>query len=135
MGNMTTVDVKAYVPSKDFDLSKRFYSDLGFTVGWSSEELAYLHAGNSGFLLQNFYRKEHAENFMMHLLVEDVQAWWQHAEANKLAEKYGVKISPPEDRPWGIRDFIIDDPAGVLWRIGQSIDAAEQAAQNEEVAG
>jgi uncharacterized glyoxalase superfamily protein PhnB len=126
VGNMNTVEVKAFVPTRDFDLSKRFYSDLGFTVAWSSEHLAYLHAGNSSFLLQRFYQKEHADNFMMHLLVEDVEAWWQQVEANKLAEKYGVRTSPPEDRPWGIRDFIIDDPTGVLWRIGQNIDATEQ---------
>jgi catechol 2,3-dioxygenase-like lactoylglutathione lyase family enzyme len=121
MGNMATVEVKAYVPSNNFELSKRFYSDLGFTLAWSSEDLAYFHAGSSRFLLQRFYRKEHADNFMMHLLVEDVEAWWQHVDTTQLALKYGVRISPPEDRPWGIRDFTVDDPTGVLWRIGQDI--------------
>jgi uncharacterized glyoxalase superfamily protein PhnB len=121
MANMKTVEVKAYVPSNDFDLSKHFYSDLGFTIAWSSEDLAYVHAGNSSFLLQRFYRKEHADNFMMHLLVEDVEAWWQHVEAKQLARQYGVRVGEPEDRPWGIRDFTIDDPTGVLWRIGQNI--------------
>jgi catechol 2,3-dioxygenase-like lactoylglutathione lyase family enzyme len=122
MGNMTTVEVKAYVPAKDFDLSKRFYSELGFTVAWSSEGLAYLHAGSASFLLQKYYVKEHADSFMMHLLVEDVEAWWKHVEAQQLALKYGVRVAPPEDRPWGIRDFTVDDPTGVLWRIGQSIE-------------
>jgi catechol 2,3-dioxygenase-like lactoylglutathione lyase family enzyme len=121
MGNMTTVEIKAFVPAKDFDLSKRFYGDLGFTIAWSSEDLAYLHAGNSSFLLQRFYRKEHADNFMMHLLVEDVAAWWRQVGTGQLAQKYGVRTGPPEDRPWGIRDFTIDDPGGVLWRIGQDI--------------
>ena len=76
MQAMTAIEVKAFVPSKDFALSKRFYQDLGFNLGLSSNELAYLHRGNSSFLLQNFYVKEHADNFMMHLLVENVQAWW-----------------------------------------------------------
>lgn len=35
------------------------------------------------------------------------------------------RVNPPENRPWGIRDFTIDDPTGVLWRIGQSIESAE----------
>jgi hypothetical protein len=26
MSNLTTIDLKAFVPSKDFELSKRFYS-------------------------------------------------------------------------------------------------------------
>jgi hypothetical protein len=58
---MTTVEAKAFVPSKDFGLSKRFYQDLGFDLGWSSEDLAYFSHGNSSSLLQNFYEKAHAE--------------------------------------------------------------------------
>jgi catechol 2,3-dioxygenase-like lactoylglutathione lyase family enzyme len=108
--------------SKDFALSKRFYQDLGFDLAWSSEDLAYLRHGDSSFLLQNFYEKEHAGNFMMHLLVEDVEAWWSHVQAQGLAAKYGVKVEPPADRPWGLRDFVVVDPTGVLWRIGQSIN-------------
>jgi catechol 2,3-dioxygenase-like lactoylglutathione lyase family enzyme len=122
MRNMTTVEAKAFVPSKDFALSKRFYQDLGFDLAWSSEDLAYLRHGDSSFLLQNFHEKEHAGNFMMHLLVEDVEAWWSHVQAQGLAAKYGVKVEPPADRPWGLRDFVVVDPTGVLWRIGQSIN-------------
>jgi hypothetical protein len=55
MQDMTVIEVKAFVPSKDFALSKRFYQDFGFNLGWSSDEIAYLHHGNSSFLLQNFY--------------------------------------------------------------------------------
>jgi len=90
MSNMATVEIKAFVPARDFAVSKRFYQDLGFTLAWSSDNLAYLRHGHSSFLLQNFYNKEHAGNFMMHLLVEDVEAWWQHVEAQKLTGKYGV---------------------------------------------
>jgi catechol 2,3-dioxygenase-like lactoylglutathione lyase family enzyme len=118
---LTSIEVKAFVPSKDFALSKKFYQDLGFELAWSSDELAYLRNGNSSFLLQNFYQPDHAGNFMMHLLVEDVEAWWTHVEVQGLIGKYGVKVEPPEDRPWGLRDFIIVDPTGVLWRIGQNI--------------
>ena len=121
MENLATVEIKAFVPSKDFETSKRFYTDLGFTIPWSSDDLAYLHAGNASFLLQRFYVKEHAGNFMMHMLVEDVDAWWRHVESKQLASEYGINASPPEDRPWGIRDFTITDPTGVLWRIGQNI--------------
>ena len=58
MSNMTAVEVKAFVPAKDFDLSKRFYEDLGFSLAWASDALAYFRHGNSAFLLQNFYNKE-----------------------------------------------------------------------------
>jgi uncharacterized glyoxalase superfamily protein PhnB len=58
---------------------------------------------------------------MMHLLVEDVEAWWGHVQAANLAASYGVFVEPPADRSWGIRDFVLVDPTGVLWRIGQNI--------------
>jgi catechol 2,3-dioxygenase-like lactoylglutathione lyase family enzyme len=119
---MDAVEIKAFVPARDLDLSKRFYVDLGFTVAWSSDDLAYLHVDGCSFLLQKFYRQAHAENFMMHLLVQDVEAWWQHVETLQIAARYGVRAVPPEDRPWGIRDFVLNDPAGVMWRIGQNID-------------
>jgi catechol 2,3-dioxygenase-like lactoylglutathione lyase family enzyme len=98
--NLTTVEAKAFVPARDFALSKRFYQDLGFDLAWSGDHLAYFRHGNSSFLLQDFYNAEHAGNFMMHLLVEDVDAWWRHVEAQGIAAKYGVKTEPPEDRPW-----------------------------------
>ena len=120
VSNLTTVEVKAFVPARDFALSKQFYQDLGFDLAWSDDHLAYMRCGNSSFLLQNFYNKEHAGNFMMHLLVEDVEAWWSHVQAMGLIAKYGVKVEPPADRPWGIRDFIVVDPTGVMWRIGQN---------------
>jgi len=121
MSELKVVEVKAFVPARDFPLSKQFYQDLGFETPWSSDDLAYFHCGNSSFLLQNFYVKEHADNFMMHLLVEDVEAWWRHVEAQGLVAKYGVSAQPPSDKPWKIRDFTITDPTGVLWRIGQNI--------------
>jgi len=118
MRNMQTVEIKAFVPARDFALSKRFYQDLGFTLAWSDDELASFRHGHSSFLLQNFSRPP--DNFMMHLLVEDVDAWWQHIQDKKLIEKYGVKAEPPADRPWGMRDFVIVDPSYVLWRIAQN---------------
>ncbi|WP_448099739.1 VOC family protein [Luteibacter jiangsuensis] len=117
-----TVEIKAFVPAKDFELSKAFYVDLGFEIAFSDGSLAYIKAGECAFLLQRFYVKEHAENFMMHMLVVDVDTWWRRVEQSGLATKYGVQASPPQDQPWAIRDFTIKDPAGVLWRIGTNID-------------
>src|SRR2546423_2854330 len=65
MGDMSVIEIKAFVPARDFALSKRFYEDLGFTIKWSSDDLAYVQHGNASFLLQNFYVPEHAGNFMI----------------------------------------------------------------------
>jgi hypothetical protein len=68
------LDLKSFVPARDFELSRRFYQDLGFTENWANKDAAELQLGGFRFLLQNFYVKEHAENFMMHLMVKDADA-------------------------------------------------------------
>ena len=106
MSDLTVVEIKAFVPARDFALSKQFYQDLGFELAWSGDDLAYLRHGDSAFLLQNFYNEEHAGNFMMHLLVADVDAWWQQVEARKIASKYGTKTEE------------VTAPARVVFQLG-----------------
>jgi uncharacterized glyoxalase superfamily protein PhnB len=122
MNNLATVEIKAFVPSQHFEVSKAFYQAMGFTLAWNDDQLAYFHHGNSSFLLQNFYDPAHASNFMMHLLVEDVDAWHAQITAAKVTERFNVTMSQMELQPWRMRDFVIYDPSGVLWRIGQNVD-------------
>lgn len=117
---MDAVEIKAFVPARDFELSKSFYQDLGFTIASSTDDIAYLLVGDCSFLLQRFYVADHAANFRMHLLVQDVEAWWRHVQAQRLVQRYGVHAEPPVDQPWKIRDFLLTDPTGVQWRIGQN---------------
>jgi uncharacterized glyoxalase superfamily protein PhnB len=122
MSNLRVTEIKAFVPAKDFELSKRFYRDLGFTMASDGDGVAYFHFGEASFLLQNYCTESLAENVMMHILVEDVDAWWQQVRASGVAEKYGVKVTGIESQPWRMRDFCLFDPSGVLWRIGQNAD-------------
>lgn len=119
MDQRRVLDLNAFVPAKDFDLSKRFYADLGFTLVWSNAEIAQLQIGSFRFLLQgNFYVEEHAGNFMMSLMVEDADEWWSHIERIGLKERYGLNMArPPAMQPWGIRVLYLSDPTGVLWHI------------------
>jgi hypothetical protein len=119
MPNLSTIEIKAFVPAKDFELSKRFYKDLGFDLAWEDEHLAEFRHGEARFLLQNFFNEAHAANFMMHLLVEDVDAWWSKISGDSIPARYGVSAQPPKDHPGNMRDFTLVDPTGVLWRIGQ----------------
>jgi hypothetical protein len=121
MANLNTVEIKAFVPAKDFELSKQFYSDFGFTKASDSDGIAYFHHGNCSFLLQDFYKKELAENLTLHLLVEAVPSWQQHIPERELSQKYSVNVSVVEERPWRMLDFVLHDPSGVLWRIAQNI--------------
>jgi catechol 2,3-dioxygenase-like lactoylglutathione lyase family enzyme len=122
MANLKVTEIKAFVPAKDFAISKQFYQDVGFTMASEGGGVAYFHYEYCSFLLQDFCAEGFAENYMMHLLVEDVDAWWQKVEASGVVAKYGVKIWPVTLQPWRMRDFCIADPSGVLWRIGQNVD-------------
>jgi hypothetical protein len=117
--HLRSIEAKAYVPSKDFPLAQRFYQDLGFTMEWATGEVALLRHGPCSFLLQNFHVADLANNFMMHLQVEDVDRWW--AALQPVVLRYGVRCEAPSDKPWGMRDFALVDPSGVLWRIGQTL--------------
>jgi catechol 2,3-dioxygenase-like lactoylglutathione lyase family enzyme len=119
--NLTTAEIKAFVPSQDFEKSKAFYLALGFEIPWSSEDLAYVRHGQTSFLLQSFQDPEHASDFQMHLLVENVDDWHAHVRASGVDVRFGVAIGEPENRPWAMRDFTLFDPSGVLWRIAQNI--------------
>ncbi len=120
--NFRVTEIKAFVPAKDFELSKRFYQDIGFTLASDGGGIAYFHVGNASFLLQDFFAEGFAENFMMHLLVENVDVWWKHIHESGLVERYGVRLSPIERQPWRMRDFSLSDPSGVCWRIGQNVE-------------
>lgn len=120
--NLNAVEIKAFVPAKDFALSKAFYQDVGFILASEGGGVAYLHHQNVSFLLQDFYVEALAENLMMHLLVEDVDAWWHKLQAANIAEKYHIRLGKIEQQPWRMRDFVMTDPSGVLWRIGQNTD-------------
>jgi len=128
MTNLRSVELKAFVPAQDFALSKRFYQALGFTMASEGGGIAYFHhQGNCPFLLQDHFEKAFAENLQMHLLVEDVQAWWDHLKAFDIAGQFGVRMSDPVEQPWAMIDFNLIDPCGVCWRIGQNIPRKQVA--------
>ncbi|HOY70531.1 MAG TPA: VOC family protein [Methylotenera sp.] len=122
MLNLHVTEIKAFVPAQDFELSKQFYKDLGFTMASEGGGVAYFHFEQVSFLLQNFCAEGLAENFMMHMLVDDVDAWWAKVNQSEVVSKYGVKLWPIEHQPWKMRDFCFTDPSGVLWRIGQNVE-------------
>ena len=111
-------DLKTFVPAKDAELSKRFYTDLGFVINWSNDQIAELQIGSFRFLLQTFYVEQHAGNFMMSLQVEDADAWWEHIQRQEFTTRYpGILCKAPAMQPWGIRVLYLSDPTGVLWHI------------------
>ena len=120
MNEQGIVALKVFVPSKDFSISTEFYQELGFSIVWQSPEVKEMKVGPFSFLLQNYFHEDFASNFMLHLMVEDLDAWWSHIKRKDLVAKYqGVKVKEPQDYPWGLREIHLIDPSGVLWHIAQ----------------
>jgi len=88
------------MPAKDFELSKRFYEARGFEKVLDSE-VAIFNAGSRGFILQRYFQEDWAKNFMMQLMVDDLDIWWAHIESLDLTWRFGVPPpKPPALQPW-----------------------------------
>jgi catechol 2,3-dioxygenase-like lactoylglutathione lyase family enzyme len=117
--SLETALVRPFMPAKDFELSKRFYEVLGFEKVLDGE-VAIFNAGSGGFILQRYFQEDWAHNFMMQLMVDDLDMWWAHIESLDLKMRFGVPPpKPPEMQPWGLRVAYVVDPSGVLWHIAQ----------------
>jgi hypothetical protein len=111
--------MRPFLPARDFELSKRFYETLGFEKVLDGE-VAIFNAASGGFILQRYYQKDWAENCMMQLMVDDLDAWWAHIKSLDLSTQFGVQPpKPPEVQPWGLRIVYVVDPSGVLWHVAQ----------------
>ena len=110
-----------FVPSKDFELSTKFYKDLGFVCSSDDDDVRVFRLGRFGFLLQDFYIEEWANNFMMNLHVDDADRWYKHIQELKLKDKYpGTRVSEPKLEDWGMIVMYLVDPAGILWHVTQT---------------
>ena len=90
---------RPFLPAKDFEQSKRFYEALGFEKRLDGE-VAIFGIGACSFILQNYFQKDWAENFMMQLMVDDLDVWWSHVSSLDLSAKFGVsEPKPPKFQP------------------------------------
>ena len=115
-----SIVARPFMPAKDFTLSKAFYEALGFKKLLDSEVAIFSCGGTGGFVLQNAYVEDWAGNFMMQLMVDDLDAWWAHIDSLDLAKHFGVQPpKAPKMQPWGLRVAYVYDPTGVLWHVCQ----------------
>jgi catechol 2,3-dioxygenase-like lactoylglutathione lyase family enzyme len=114
----TVSAMRPMVPAKDFDTSKRFYVELGFQPRPLTNRLVEMQLGVFSFILQDYYVREWADNFVVHVTVSDVGAWWDHIVSLDLPARYGVKIQAPESQGWAVIAGVTD-PSGVLWRFAE----------------
>ena len=112
---MNIKNIRTFLPSKDFEVSKKFYLDLGFKLRWEGEDLIIFGDEGQNFFLQKYYNEEWANNFMMQLHVTDLDDLFKVAEG--LKDKYeGIRMKPIFEADYG-RTFHLIGPAGELWHM------------------
>ena len=110
----------AIVPAGNLDASEAFYKRLGFEV--VSDYGAYrILADGRGWRLHlnhmpGWPKDVEANPFGLYLYVDDVDA-----VADKVRDLI-IEKGAPHDKPWGMYEFAVSDPTGVLVRIGRAID-------------
>ena len=121
--SLSIKSLKPYVPAKDFELSKRFYSALGFVMseGWGGT--ADFSLNGHAFRLQDYYVQDWANNFMFTIGVDDVEAWHQQALDLLNSNSFpGMRVKPPEPIDDSMVLHVVD-PTGVLLVFVQKVPA------------
>jgi catechol 2,3-dioxygenase-like lactoylglutathione lyase family enzyme len=118
------------LPSRDLRETRAFYERLGFAAGWWDPDgegaYAILRRGD---LELHFFGKRgldpYASDAGCYWRVADADAWHREAAAALDIPDRGIpRITPPEDRPWGVREWAMVDPSGNLVRVGHLLPAA-----------
>lgn len=117
--NTQLVSIRPFIGSKDFEVSRKFYQDLGWEEIALDPRLSLIKAGSLGFYLQDAYVKDWLDNTMVFMEVESVEDYWKFLSTLHLPQKYpGVRLVPIKYNDWGNECFLID-PAGALWHFGE----------------
>ena len=119
MDPLRCVSLLPFVPSgPDYEASRRLFADLGFAELWENDGYAGFRSGEGQFILQRFDDQHFAENLMLRMNVDDLDAWWTAVSRKALDRSCpSFRIKPPQDFPWG-REVHFIDLAGVCWHVG-----------------
>lgn len=111
---LTINELLVYTPAENFEVSKNFYSALGFQLTEGFGGTMDCRLGNAVFRLQNYYVKDWANNFMMKLDVDDVDEWYQHIKKVLSENKYGSSRVAEPEMVGDTKILHVVDPCGVL---------------------
>lgn len=113
--------IRAFIGSKDYEISRSFYRDLGFEEIVISPDMCLFKTAELGFYLQKAYVKDWINNTMLFMEVENVKQFYSQLIALDLPSKYkNVRVVPIRHLDWGSECFV-HDPSGVLWHFGEFV--------------
>ncbi len=130
------LQVELHVP--DFDIVRDFYGKLGFETVWDRSEdtnADYLVMNRDGVIInfwpgnESVYQQSYFKQFPkdtkrgygveLVITVDDIDAYY------KKVEVFANIVDPFVTRPWGLKDFRIEDPFGYYLRITERHDITD----------
>jgi len=112
---MKFLSLEPFVPSgANFDGSKQFFLELGFTINWDAGDYIGFEKDGCKFILQKYENKAFAENFMISVKIDNADEFFRFVTEKDLPGKFGIRIAPPQQQPYG-KEVNIIDIAGVCW--------------------
>lgn len=110
---MIVNDIRVFIPSKNYEISKSFYQALGFKMSYAADDLSIFEHGDGTFFLRDFYNKDFAENLMFQLCVADINKAYEII-AN--LDEFDIKYEPIKVERWG-KVIYLWGPSGELWHV------------------
>lgn len=118
---MKAVKLRPFIPSgENYELAQQFFEDLGFKKLYADSGITIFRMDELEFYLQNLHNRELQDNYMVELVVADLDGWWAHLQQVAKNGKYPVTCKEPTLYPWGKREVHLIDPAGVCWHISEA---------------
>lgn len=115
----------AMVPAADMKRSMDFYARMGFeTHPWQEgADYAFIQRdGNEFHLRHEDPERMPANPGGIYIYVDDADAWYEQLIAAGIET-----LEKPADRAWGMRDFTLRDPDGLLIGIGNKLKRSQSS--------
>jgi catechol 2,3-dioxygenase-like lactoylglutathione lyase family enzyme len=113
------LSIRPFIGSKNFDISRSFYRDLGFEETELFPNMSVFKTDGLAFYLQDSYVRDWIDNTMVFLEVDNADRYYRELLALNLPEKYeGVRVVATRSYDWGSECFL-HDPSGILWHFGE----------------
>ncbi len=111
--------IRPFIGAKNFDISRRFYKEIGFQEVVVNPTLSLFTVQELGFYLQKAYVPDWVDNTMIFFQAENVDLLYKDLKALNLSEKYtGARLVATRIESWGKECFLYD-PSGILLHFGE----------------
>ncbi|HEU4631574.1 MAG TPA: VOC family protein [Gemmatimonadaceae bacterium] len=120
------------LPARDLDETRAFYARLGFEPWFRGRGPWEYEIVSRGQLVVHFFAERGlvpGDN--------DSSCYWRVTDADRCYQEWSAlglptegipRLTAPEDRPWGMREFTLVDPSGNLVRVGHELGPARVPA-------